>query len=217
MARKRVGEEGNFTGLSHGRHCRYVHRHGEAAFLRQVHLSRSRVYSFRWRAHRSRRIQHSRWQLYWPRGDLHAADVCKCWRLRWRGHDDRFEDGYASATRRLVALVFHCVSTFSKNCSARGSLDCPSQNIACFRTAGFRLFCATSISFGTPSSFGNWLSAKTAFFFTSVSGSFSIAPLIVPIAFFPAFCASQKSACPRTCELRSSSAMRIISSRAPVS
>src|SRR5260370_28107486 len=129
----------------------------------------------------------------------------------------RFEDGYASATRRLVALVFHCVSTFSKNCSARGSLDCPSQNIACFRTAGFRLFCATSISFGTPSSFGSWLRAKTAFFFTSVSGSFSIAPVIVPTAFFPAFCASQKSACPRTCELLSSCAMRIISSSAPAS
>ena len=40
--------------------------------------------------------------------------------------------------------------TSSKNSSARGSRDCPSQNIACLRTAGFRLVRATSISFGTP-------------------------------------------------------------------
>jgi hypothetical protein len=38
---------------------------------------------------------------------------------------------------------------------------------------------------------------KYAFFFTSVSGSFSIAQVIAPSAFFPAFCASQNNACPR--------------------
>ena len=40
--------------------------------------------------------------------------------------------------------------TSSKNLSARGSFDCPSQNIACLRTTAFLLFRATSISFGTP-------------------------------------------------------------------
>ena len=58
----------------------------------------------------------------------------------------------------------------------------PSQNIACLRTSGLRLLRATSISFGTPSSFGSWLSANTAFFLTSVSGSLSIAPAIVASA-----------------------------------
>ena len=51
--------------------------------------------------------------------------------------------------------------------------------MACLRTSGLRLLRATSISFGTPSSFGSWLSANTAFFFTSVSGSLSIAPVMV--------------------------------------
>src|SRR6058998_612044 len=115
-------------------------------------------------------------------------------RAAGRGYREisRFEDGCPRAARRPLALALHCVNTFSKNCSARGSFDCPSQNMACFRTAGFRLVCATSINLGTPSSFGNWLSAKTAFFFTSVSGSFSIAPVIVPTAFFPAFCQPEK-------------------------
>ena len=69
---------------------------------------------------------------------------------------------------------------FPRRTSARADpCDWPSQNIACLRTSGFRLVRATSISFGTPSSFGSWLSANTAFFFTSVSGSLSIAPVIV--------------------------------------
>jgi hypothetical protein len=33
--------------------------------------------------------------------------------------------------------------TFSKKPNARGSCDCPSQNIACLRTSGLRLFSAT--------------------------------------------------------------------------
>ena len=35
------------------------------------------------------------------------------------------------------------------------------------------------MSFGTPSSFGSWLRANTARVFTSVSGSFVMAPTIV--------------------------------------
>src|SRR5215469_17310025 len=79
--------------------------------------------------------------------------------------------------------------TFSKNWRARGPFDWPSQNMACLRTSGLRLVWATSISLGTPSSLGSWLKAKTAFFFTSVSGSFSMAPVIVLAARLPAFCA----------------------------
>ena len=75
--------------------------------------------------------------------------------------------------------------TSSKNLSARGSFDCPSQNIACFRTAAFLLFRATSISFGTPSSLGSWLRAKTARRLTSVSGSRSMASAIVAAASVP--------------------------------
>src|SRR6266446_1719094 len=117
----------------------------------------------------------------------------------------------------IEGAEIYCIRIFSKNASARGSCDCPSQNIACLRTSRLWLVCATSINLGTPWSFGNWLNAKTAFFLTSVSGSFSIAPVIAPIAFCPALCASQNNACPRTCELWSSCAMRIISSIAPCS
>src|ERR1039458_358349 len=66
--------------------------------------------------------------------------------------------------------------------------------MACLRTAGLRLLRATWISMGTPSPSGSCCKANTAFFFTSVSGSLSIAPEIAPTAFLPAFCASQKSA-----------------------
>jgi hypothetical protein len=52
---------------------------------------------------------------------------------------------------------------------ARGSLDRPSQKIACLRTSGFRFVRATSMSRGTPSSRGIWVSAKTALL--GVSGS----------------------------------------------
>ena len=90
--------------------------------------------------------------------------------------------GAPVARRRLNASVTggarYFSRTSSKNFSARGSFDCPSQNIACLRTAAFLLFLATSISFGTPSSFGSWLRAKTALFLTSVSGSRSIASAI---------------------------------------
>ena len=61
--------------------------------------------------------------------------------------------------------------TSSKNASARLSFDWPSQNMASLRTTGFLLFRATWISSGIPSSLGSWCKAKTAFFFTCVSGS----------------------------------------------
>ena len=70
----------------------------------------------------------------------------------------------------------------SKNATARGSCVWPSQKYACLRTWGFLFVRATSISFGTPSSFGIWLSANTAFFFTSVSGSSSRAREIAEAA-----------------------------------
>ena len=38
---------------------------------------------------------------------------------------------------------------------ARPSPDCPSQNIACFRTSGLRFVFATWISLGTPSPLGH--------------------------------------------------------------
>src|ERR1700682_4901483 len=70
--------------------------------------------------------------------------------------------------RPNVQTLRYCERIFSKKARARGSWDWPRQNIACLRTSALRLVCATSINFGTPSSFGNWLRAKTAFFFTSV-------------------------------------------------
>src|SRR5437016_7339680 len=84
-----------------------------------------------------------------------------------------------------------CVSTSSKKANARGSFDWPSQNIASLRTSLFRFVRATWISLGTPWSFGNWLSANTAFFLTSVSGSSWIASEMALTAFSPAFCAGQ--------------------------
>src|SRR2546429_8324456 len=86
------------------------------------------------------------------------------------------------------------VSTSSKKANARGSFDWPSQNIASLRTSRFRLARATWTSLGEPSSLGSWLNANTAFFFTSVSGSFSIASEIALAALSPAFCASQNNA-----------------------
>ena len=53
-----------------------------------------------------------------------------------------------------------------------------------------------------PSAAGS--SANTAFFFTSVSGSFSIAAVMVPTAFCPARCASQNSALPLICAVEPS-------------
>src|SRR5207248_6975988 len=47
-------------------------------------------------------------------------------------------------------------STSSKKARARGSLDWPSQKIACLRTSGLRLDLATWMSLGTPSSAGSW-------------------------------------------------------------
>ena len=67
----------------------------------------------------------------------------------------------------------------SKNFTARGSFGLPEPEHRLLAHLGLRLVRATSISFGTPSSFGSWLSAKTAFFFTSVSGSLSIALVMV--------------------------------------
>ena len=61
---------------------------------------------------------------------------------------------------------------------------------------------ATLMSSGTPSSFGSWPSAATARTFTSVSGSCSIARVIVSAACLLARCASQNSASPRTSGLR---------------
>jgi hypothetical protein len=90
-------------------------------------------------------------------------------------------------------------NTDSKNVNARGSRDCPSQNIACLRTAAFEWLRATSMSRGTPSSAGSWLSAKTACRFTAVSGSRARASSIAPTDWAPARCASQKSAWLRAC------------------
>ena len=100
------------------------------------------------------------------------------------------------------------------NASARGSPDWPSQKKACLRTSRFRWLRAISISFGTAWSLGSCESAKTAFFFTSVSGSFSMAPTMIAAARSPAFCASQKSAWPRTCADESLLAAAMIGSSA---
>src|SRR5579871_37960 len=42
-----------------------------------------------------------------------------------------------------------------KNATARGSFDCPSQNIASLRTTALEFVRATEINFGTPSSLGS--------------------------------------------------------------
>jgi hypothetical protein len=42
-----------------------------------------------------------------------------------------------------LACKLYFANTFSKKSNARASSDCPSQNIACFRTAGLRFVCAT--------------------------------------------------------------------------
>jgi len=117
-------------------------------------------------------------------------------RFRCKRHHreiSRCENGCARAARRPLALALHCVSTFSKNCSARGSFDCPSQNIACLPHRRITIRLRHFNQLRDASSFGSWLSAKTAFFFTSVSGSLSIAPVMVPTALFPAFCASKRA------------------------
>src|ERR1044071_809620 len=67
--------------------------------------------------------------------------------------------------RALCGLRLYLVRISSRKSSARGSLLCPSQKIACLRTTGFLLVLATLISLGTASSSCIWLSAKTAFFF----------------------------------------------------
>src|SRR5579872_7542514 len=103
-------------------------------------------------------------------------------------------DGAQRAAPLPFSANFYCDRIFSKKARARGSLDWPSQNMACLRTAGLRLDWATSMSLGTPSSLGIWLRAKTAFFFTSVSGSFSMALELAEAAFLLALWAIQKRA-----------------------
>lgn len=90
----------------------------------------------------------------------------------------------ARLARHLLAeeRSLQWLSTCAKNSGARGSFDCPSQNMACLRASGLRWLRATSIRLGTPSSLGNCLSAKTAFFLTSVSGSFWIASAMAEAA-----------------------------------
>ena len=67
----------------------------------------------------------------------------------------------------------HCqgLRMSSNNEIARGSIVCPSQNSADFRTSASRLFRATSISDGTASLFLRCDKANTADFFTSVASS----------------------------------------------
>src|SRR5437763_13697095 len=77
-----------------------------------------------------------------------------------------------------LGIIFYLVSICSRKSSARGSLLKPSQRIASLRTTGFLLVFATLISSGTPSSLGICDKANTAFFFTSVSGSFWMASVI---------------------------------------
>ena len=104
----------------------------------------------------------------------------------------------SSGYRRSFPI--YLVNTSSMKSRARGSFDWPSQKTARSRTSGLRLVRATRMSSGTPSSSGICVSAKTACFLTSVSGSSRIASSIAAAAFCPAFCASQKSARERTAE-----------------
>jgi hypothetical protein len=61
------------------------------------------------------------------------------------GHDFKRAANGTKINAALAAKVHRVygISTFSKNSSARGSLDCPNQNIACLRTSGFLFVCAT--------------------------------------------------------------------------
>src|SRR5262249_405820 len=133
---------------------------------------------------------------------------------RGRVEGTRSRGGHPSRRRRqsrpaLTRADAYFVRISSMKARARGSLDWPSQKIACLRTSGLRFLRATSIKSGTPSWSGICVSAKTAFFLTSVSGSFWMASWIALAAFLPAFCASQNRAWPRTEALASWRAMSI--------
>src|SRR5262249_55701937 len=92
---------------------------------------------------------------------------------RGRVEGTRSRGGHPSRRRRqsrpaLTRADAYFVRISSMKARARGSLDWPSQKIACLRTWGLRFLRATSIKSGMPSSSGIWVSAKTAFFLTSV-------------------------------------------------
>src|SRR5205085_9426524 len=100
-------------------------------------------------------------------------------------HDERMKT-HAGMTRNYRR-------SSSKKLSARGSLDCPSQNMACLRTSGCGFDRANVISTGTPSPPGSRLNANTACFFTDMSGSRSMASPMVVSARGSARCAIQNS------------------------
>jgi len=129
---------------------------------------------------------------------------------KWDSHSKaavivKYRDAKTDArvqARRPLALTFPALTLFTKTGSARGSLDCPSQNIACLRTSALWFVCATSIRFGTPSSFGKLAQRKDSFFplHRPCPGVISIAPVIVR-RFLSCFWASQKSAAPHVAKL----------------
>ena len=90
VADERVGEEGNScSAFAWARSwiCPLTRRGSLFSTNPRFRCGR---FTWRWRAHCAGRIEHSRWLLYRARRDLHAADVCECWRVRRRRHHDRF-------------------------------------------------------------------------------------------------------------------------------
>ena len=79
-------------------------------------------------------------------------------KLFWFGESEKLQRKTTSLqTGRLVVRLWSSyfrVRISSKRSIARGSPDCPSQNIAFFRISGSLLFLAIAISAGTPSSRG---------------------------------------------------------------
>src|SRR5437016_3657150 len=102
-------------------------------------------------------------------------------------------EAHEERRRTHAAMSRNYRRTSSKKLSARGSLDCPSQNMACLRTSGCGFDRANVINKGTPSPPGSRLNANTACLFTEMSGSRSMASPIVASARGSARCAIQNS------------------------
>ena len=83
-------KKGILLGFRMGGDRRYVGRRRAAAVLRQGHLPGEAVRRSERRAHRARRLEHSRRLLPRQGRHLHAADVHQRRRLRGRRHHGRF-------------------------------------------------------------------------------------------------------------------------------
>src|SRR5882757_2124246 len=116
---------------------------------------------------------------------------------------------FSAAWVNLIAAQIHkngpyCFKSFVRYSSARGSLDCPSQKIACLRTIGSLLESATAINWAAASSLGKRESAKTADFRICSLGSLVAIVRRSSVTLLPPLFAIQNCACLRTCGEESS-------------